>query len=321
MNRLPDRLLDVHVHANGRAAVGEISAFGWSQPRSTFPGWSVADTRAVERLMFGDRHVDRLWIPQPWLGIDFRQAAAHLLEHRRPGELVALCADLDDPEYTLRELDTGRYAAVKSYPFMREPPYARVADYFPNWLCAAAADAAAPLVLHLARPLDQCLREVVSLLEAHPALHVDLAHLGRVSPNASGVAEAFTVVGASGRVWADTSMVTADAVVELALQHLSPSRVMYGSDAPCNLLRVMPVDDPELGRVNASTHDYHWSSAPGQARYGSASQGVDIVHFQSLAAVLAAVDRLAGPAPTSVLDAVFDANARAFLGLADSDSS
>lgn len=82
----------MHAHANGRGAVGRISDFGWTQVRSSFPAWSVPETREVDPLLYGDRPVTRLWMPQPYLGIDFRRAGEHLSAHRRDGDLVALWA-------------------------------------------------------------------------------------------------------------------------------------------------------------------------------------------------------------------------------------
>jgi uncharacterized protein len=131
----------------------------------------------------------------------------------------------------------------------------RIVDYFPGWLCVAAAEASLPIVLHVARPLTQCWREVRSLVEAHPTLRIDLAHMGRVGPDEPGVQEAFEAMVDLDKVAMDTSMVSVAPVLELAFDTIGHERVMFGSDVPFNLLRFLPVDDPDLGRVNASPHD------------------------------------------------------------------
>lgn len=199
------------------------------------------------------------------------------------------------------------------YPFMREPPLERIADYSPGWLCAAAAEASLPIVLHLTRPLTQCWREVRALAEAHPTLRIDLAHMGRVGLDESGVEEAFEAMVDLDTVVMDSSMVSVARVFELAFNTIGHERVMFGSDVPFNLLRFLPVEDPDLGRVNASPHDYHWSHAEGQRRYRDRARSVDIMHFQSVCAVIEAVDRSHSQDSEAVLGRIFDGNARKWL--------
>lgn len=205
VEHLPSRVFDAHAHANGAESVVGLSAFGWTQTRSSFPTWSVADSVQMRQSLYGDRDTARLWIAQPYAGIDHRAANAYLLQHRGAHDLVALCGLPDDPRYTCGQLETGRYAVLKMYPFMREPPFTRISQYFPQWACQAAVAAGIPLILHVPSPLHQCVDEVVALAREHPDLTVILAHLGRESTAHEPTRRAFLAIALLDNVAADTS--------------------------------------------------------------------------------------------------------------------
>jgi Amidohydrolase len=318
VERLPARVVDAHAHANGAEAVIGLSAFGWTQTRSSFPTWSVADSARMRQSLYGDRDVARLWIAQPYAGIDHRVANAYLLQHRGPGDLVALCGLPDDPHYTCEQLETGRYAALKMYPFIREPPFTRISEYFPQWACRAAVAAAVPLILHVPSPLHQCVEEVVALARDHPNLSVILAHLGRESTAHEPTRRAFMTVALLGNVAADTSMARSHDVHLLALDVLGPDKVLFGSDEPFNLLRYTSVVDEQRGVVNVPPRPYHWVATDVYERHRLAVATAEILHFQVLDCLLAAVDRLHGADEKSVLDKVFFRNAQRLLGFSRS---
>jgi Amidohydrolase len=312
--RLPDRIIDAHMHANGAETVVGLSAFGWTQTRSSFPAWAVADSDRIQPSLYGDREVARLWIAQPYAGIDHRAANSYLLEHCKPDDLVALCGLPDDPHYTCEQLQTGRYAALKMYPFVREPPFTRISEYFPRWACRAAVTADVPLILHVPSPLHQCVEEVVTLAREHPGLGVILAHLGRESTAHEPTVRAFQKIARLENVAADTSMARSHDVHLLAMDMLGPNRILYGSDEPFNLLRYASVVDEQRGMINVPPRPYHWVAPEIYERHRHAVAKAEILHFQVLNCLLVAVERLHTSDAKAVLDKVFFRNAQRFFG-------
>jgi predicted TIM-barrel fold metal-dependent hydrolase len=314
IGQLPTQIFDAHAHANGARAVVGLSPFGWTQTRSSFPTWSVADSARMRWSLYGDRDVARLWIAQPYAGIDQRKANAYLLEHRPPGDQVALCGLPDDPRYTCAQLETGRYAALKMYPFIREPPFTRISEYFPQWACRAATAASVPLILHVPSPLHQCIDEVVALARDHPHLIVILAHLGRESTAHQPTQRAFQAAAMLPNLAADTSMARSHDVHLLALDSLGPDRVLFGSDEPFNLLRYAPVADEQRGTVNVPPRPYHWIAPDIFQRHHLTVAHAEILHFQVLGCILAAVNTLHS-AEKGISDKIFFQNAQRLFGL------
>lgn len=232
--------MDCHAHINGPGAAGALSDFGWRQRRSSF----------------------------------------YVLQNRAAGDFAALCGLPDDPGYTLEQLATGAYVALKMYPHYVEPPYRRVADYFPGWAVAAAAEHGIPIVLHLPAPLSECHAEVLDLVEAQTELRIVLAHAGRESHVRNRTDGVLRTLAECSNVVMDTSMVTSRPLLALVLKRLGPERVLYGSDEPFNLLRYIEVDDPEHGRAVVSHHDYHWNK-PWAQRYAERARAAPLLHFQA----------------------------------------
>jgi Amidohydrolase len=317
--RLPSTIFDAHAHANGLAAVGEISDFGWTQARSSFPTWSMEDSNSARKTLYYDRNVARLWIAQPYKGIDHKRANEYLLTERPPSDAVALCGVPDDQAYTVGQLATGNYAALKMYPFMREPPFTQISEYFPSWACEAASAAGTPIVLHLPVPLDECWPDVVDLAKTHPSLKIILAHMGRTWRDNTETRHAFRQVAEIDRIAMDTSMANNPAIHEIGLQTLGRRRILFGSDEPFNLLRYVTIDDSRLGKVHAPPRPYHWSPPDAYRRFQTQAVAAETLHFQVLNAILAAVDCTFAEDVPSVLADVFYQNAQNWFAVAGTE--
>jgi hypothetical protein len=313
LQRLPAHITDVHTHANGADAACELSPFAWTQVRSSFPEWSLDDSAAVTSLLYGDRSITRLWIAQPYHGINHRAANRYLLEHAPLGDMVALCGLPDDPVYTTSEIQRGLYAALKMYPHYREPPYQRLAEYFPDWCLSAAQAAGLAAIVHLPLPLSECVPDVISVARRFPHLKIVLAHLGRQMSADQPARIAFQTAARCQNVAVDTSMRPEQAVHELALQTFGPQRVIFGSDEPFNLLRYVKIFDRVLGRHNVSQRQYHWVPAEVHRAHADAAAAASLLHFQVIRAILAAVARVFPDVVDDVIPRIFDANARAWL--------
>jgi hypothetical protein len=316
LRRLPARIFDSHRHANGADAVIRLSEFAWTQTRSSFPQWSVLDGASVEEHLYGSAQVRSLWFAQPYKGIDHRVANLYLLESKRPGDLVALCGDPEDREYTITALESGLYAALKMYPFMAEPPYTSLHSYFPDWSVAAAASAGLPLILHLPLPLAESLSELETLVGRHPDVKICLAHLGRHHHVDATVERAFRRAAEIPGIMLDTSMAADTQVHALALETFGPERIMFGSDEPFNLLRYRKIVDPEFGRLNVGAFPYHWENAAAAARHRAGVRNALLLHWQVLDAMFGAVDAADYADPEGVVARLMWTNGVAFYGAA-----
>lgn len=314
--RLPNDIVDCHAHVNGRGAASDFSDYGWRQRRSSFPEWDLPSHDAALGTLYARRSVRTIWMPQPHKGIDHKKANAYILRSKRPSDFATLCGLPDDPVYTLDQIASGSYVALKMYPHYTEPPYARIAEYFPSWALQAAAESAMPIILHLPTPLSRCHAEFLDLAEAFPTLRVVLAHLGREHESTERIERLFAELATHPGVVADMSMVTSRPLIRSALRTMGADRILYGSDEPFNLLRYIEVDDPEHGRSVASHHDYHWNKLWARERYGEAAREAPLIHFQALAALLDAICDVFGESEET-LHKIFRDNAFRVFPLTD----
>lgn len=314
LDRLPPAVVDVHAHLNGPDAAHGYSDFGWAQRRSSFPRWSINDSRTIDNLLYGDRRIVRLWMPQPHAGIDHREANRYVLANSSDRDIPMVCAVLDDSSYTEQLVRSGAFVGVKSYPHAVEPAYQHILDFFPHWLLDCAEQEGTPIVLHTPTPISECWQELAEILETHLDLKVVLAHLGREATSSSELQRALEVLGDYDRVVADVSMSTHSDVYDLAFEALGTRRVLFGSDEPFNLLRYREVVDPDYGRKVVSSQAYHWNKSWAIERYGELTHDAPLIHFQVLEELFGAIDRLVEPADEVVTN-VFANNAVRFFGL------
>lgn len=310
---LPTVVFDIHSHANGGAAYLGLSKHGQRQVRSSFPRWSLTDSTAVRGLLYGNRKVRFLRFAQPYRGIDHRAANNYLSDNTPAGDLLALCGLPDDSDYTTNQLRSGRWTALKMYPHYFEPAATELAQFFPDDIVATAAELRIPLILHPHTPITSCYRELLALVQRHPDVRIILAHLGREFTATEKLPEIWRLLSEVPGLVADTSMVCDSAVVASAIQHLGASRVIYGSDEPCNLLRYVSYQHPELGRRVSSDFPYHWLREDLRREYGYIGKGAWLIHFQSIRAILEAISVVAGSACSPLAQAIFHDNAVNFL--------
>ncbi|MFL6076889.1 MAG: amidohydrolase family protein [Mycobacteriales bacterium] len=286
---LPPTLIDIHAHANGSHTVGELSAYGWRQVRSSFPTWSIADSAAVRQLLFGHCAVRMLRFAQPYKGIDHKAANAYLVANSPPGDAVALCGLPDNVSYTEAELRSGRYAALKMYPHYFEPPATGILDYFRPEAVEVAVTLGLPLILHLPKPLTDCIGELLRFAERFPSVRIVLAHLGRQTVATAATLRAFQLASTIPALTMDCSMASNVQVHRLALATLGAERVMFGSDEPMNLLRYVEFDHPTMGRRFVSQHPYHWLAPAIYHGYRHLAVGAVLLHFAVLQALRTAI--------------------------------
>jgi uncharacterized protein len=305
---MPSVVFDVHVHANGRHTVGELSDYGWKQVRSSFPTWSIRDSAAVRDFLYGSRTVRMLRFAQPYKGIDHAAANAYLLANRPPGDAVALCGLPDDTNYTVGELKSSRYVALKMYPHYFEPPATTILGYFtPETV--EAVPTGLPLILHLPRPLADCVDELLRFIERFPDTRIVLAHLGRQPTATTAARRAFRLISTIPTLAMDCSMASNVQIHRLALTELGPDRIIFGSDEPMNLLRYSEFQHPERGRRFISRHPYHWLEPEMYQRYRHLAKGAVLLHFAVIRALRNAISDVCPGDAEQAADSVFRANA------------
>jgi predicted TIM-barrel fold metal-dependent hydrolase len=310
LDQLPAHIIDCHAHATNAESVGSLSAYGKSQARSSFPVWLVRHSDAMREFLYGERRVARYLMAHPFRGIDHRRANDYLLFSAGPDDRITLCGLPDDREYTVRQLRSDRFAALKMYPHYREPPYQRLDEYFPDWALAAAAAAGVPAIVHLPLPLADCIDNVLAVARRNQGTQLVLAHLGRQHAVDQVSVRAFEAAAALPQISADTSMVIEREVHQLALCAFGPHRVLYGSDEPFNLLRYTAFQHPEHGYRLTAKQPYHWLDEAMYEQYRHLAQGAHLVHLQVLRSLIEAVRNEFGAELPAVLQSIFHDNAK-----------
>jgi hypothetical protein len=320
LQRLPSRVIDMHAHLAGPGTFLGFSDFGWSQRRSSFPRWDLADSANVAEYLYGRRGITRFWMPQPQLGFDHRAANDYVLNHADDDGLPILCLTPDQREYAVDQLESGKYRAVKSYPHYREPPYQRIVEYFPEFALEICEQMALPIILHLPRPLTECIDAVVDLAVRYPHVPVVLAHAGRNARADDAYNAALLRLRRYSMIFVDTAMVTSSRIIAATIRNLGAARVLYGSDEPFNLLRYRLVPTRSNGNIAVPGHPYHWSKDWVAKRYGYLAADAPLLHFQSLTAVLGAIDSMKIHRDDTI-QAIFFENASGLFEMGRQDAS
>jgi hypothetical protein len=255
-------------------------------------------------------------MPQPQFGYDHRAENAYVRQVADGHNLPALCVLPNDLGYTLTELRSKKYRAVKSYPHYTEPPFRYIVDFFPHEILETCAEQRTPIILHVPRPLPECVHEVTEIARRYPQLPIILAHAGRSQHSDRAYVSALRRCAPHMNVHADSSMVTDTRVLGSVVRELGPSRMLYGSDEPFSLLRYRTVHTKRHGSLAVPAHPYHWEKPDAKRRYGHMATHAPMIHFQSLAALINAIDwnsARTGADPDETIGLVFhDTAARLF---------
>ncbi len=282
---LPEAIIDVHTHANGPSVVGRLSANALTWVYSSFPDFSLEDSARVQEHFHPNKQIRYLRFANPYKGIDHVQANMYLCSKIPSKDRVAVVALPDRPEYTLREISSQKYVAVKSYPNYFEPPVRKIRDFFTLDILAAAVQADIPIILHVPSPLAICVEELLSIIREFPKLKIVLAHLGRHSHATDQSLAAFEALQPFEKVVVDTSMSPSPGVLKQVFKTFGINRVLYGSDEPMSLLRFVEYAHPTLGRRIMSNYPYHWLNPDQHREYGHLGKGAVHLHWQVLQAI------------------------------------
>ena len=304
---LPHNIFDVHAHANQAQDVGVLPEMILGRPLSTFPAYTLDDSHRLQTVFHPTKQFRHLRFAQPYQGIDWRGANAYLKQHLSIHDLMAVCGDPHDPEYTIAELEDNRASALKMYYFFTTPPVGTIFEYFTPAVLEAAERLRKPIILHPPKPVPDCMDQFRSMLEAYPQLVVIIAHLGLYSEPVGRFREAFLELSQYPNIYADTSMCHSPELVRIGLETLGPHRVMYGSDQPISLIRAHQFFDEEFRRpVLLPDYKYHWVRDEDWQRYNGKCSGITHGHWANLQAIKAALLDVAGTDSTLKEDVFFN---------------
>jgi hypothetical protein len=307
---LPARIFDVHGHANRAADVGVLPNLIMNRPLSTFPSYTIDDSRRLQSVFHPTKEIVYLRFAQPYEGIDWRGANAYLKENLSALDYMAVCGDPRDEGYTIKELEDPRAFALKMYYFFTTPPVKTIYEYFTPNVLEAAERLRKPIILHPPLPVPECMDQFRRMLDDFPDLIVIIAHLGLYSEPVGRFRGAFEELAQYPNVWADTSMCHSSELFRVALETLGSQRIMYGSDQPISLIRAAQFYDNEFRRpVLLPDYRYHWVREEDWIRYRGRYSGMVHGHFENLRAIREIVDSFPGDVAAELKQCIFYNNA------------
>jgi hypothetical protein len=280
---------------------------------STFPSFSLEESREWHSLLHPGKHIRSLRFPKTFRGIDHRAANLYLLKHSDVQDRIALYGLPDDPEYTIETLRYPRVSALKMYYLYLEPLATEICQCFPKVVLEETQSRDVPIILHPPRKITMCLDQIRTLAKDFPRLRICLAHLSLIKSVVSGLEEAFTEIAQLPRIHFDTVLVPSAEVVTMALRVVGTERIMYGSDEPLNLIRSMPYVHPEKGERLATEYPYHWVDSA-ESQYKHLATDVTDAHWQALQAAKTAVSSLPEKEQKVVKQKLFHDNAKLLYG-------
>lgn len=319
---LPDTIIDSHTHSSAPVFNGfEMAPHILNHMMSTFPEVTIEQSGEIDKMFLPGKNISKLRFAHIYPGLDHKAVTEHILKNEGAGDQTALFGLSETPEdieYTISELRSGKYAALKMYYMASQTPKYALFDYFPPEILAVAQEEQVPIILHLPHSLYRSQDEVDVLMERFPNLKVVLAHVGVANvpkPELNPILAAFAK---HPNLYVDTALVDSDAIVFSALHNLGRNRILYGSDEPLNLMRVVTFFNPELqtARVLAD-YPYHWANPEEQSKWRHLADK-PFVHNQwhQLGALVAAV-RATATSPSNyeaIMEDIFAGNARSVFG-------
>lgn len=261
-DQLPSRIIDVHVHAadTGQFDVTRAQSI-LDKSASTFPETTIEQSKQIDEILHPGIEVRKLRFAHAFKGINHRAVNDYLLESSPVEDRVALFGiseNEEEIEYTREELRSERYSGLKMYYCSSSVEKTDLYDYFPKTVLEVAEEVDVPIILHLPKTVSRSMDEIRTLTHDFPDLRVMLAHIGVTWTYPTNFPNTMTEVASYKNITVDTSGVTDPSIIETALEHLGPERVLYGSDEPLNLLREFTYTNPELGPRLLTDYPYHW---------------------------------------------------------------
>lgn len=309
---LPSTVIDAHAHANLPEHVDYINESAYNHMLSTFPSFSIEESRASHKLLHPSTEVRSLRFAKTFKGIAHRAANQYLLEQSPEGDRVALFGLPEDPAYTIDMLHHPRVSALKMYYSYIQPPATTVYEAFPPPILAAAEESCIPVIMHAPKMIVESVDDVIQTTHDFPDLKIALAHLGSSKFNVPGLQDAYDRLATETSIYLDTALNPSSEVIIRALRTFGTDRIMYGSDEPLNLIRSTPYIHPEYGQRITTDLPYHWQNPKEHAEYRHLASKAIHAHWLSLDALKTAIESRPQPEQARTKQAIFHDNAARF---------
>ncbi len=313
-NWLPKNIIDAHSHSNLSEHVDDIPNEAFNHMLSTFPSFTIEESRVIQRLLHPSKSIRSLRFPNVFRGIDHKAANDFLLRHSTDKDRVAIFGLPEDIAYTVDALADPRVAALKMYYSYLRPPATKIYQIFKPRILEAAESTGKPIVLHTPRVITESFEEVITLHNDFPDLAISIAHLGSSKFDLPELQDAYDALAEGTNVMLDTALNPSLEVCVRALKVFGSKRIMFGSDEPLNLIRSVPYVHPEIGQRIVASYPYHWVDPQEHEEYGHLANGAVHSHWLSLLALRGAISNLPETEQESTKQNVFHDNAQVFYG-------
>lgn len=289
-NWLPEEFIDCHVHVGHSKHIIKLDNQIYYRPLCSFPDFNLEQSYKVKRVFHPNKKISAVRMPTPFNGMDHRGLNDYLFEKSLPTDKIALCGIPNDIDYTIKSLKNKRVAALKMYYMFFSPPAQNIYLFFPKAILYEAQSKGIPIILHLPNTASKCIDQVNQLTRDFPNLKVILAHLGIYSEPLEDLKKAYDFFSKNKNIYVDTAMVFSDQAIKIALKYFGENRVLYGSDEPLDLLRVVRYQHPVLGTRLISQYKYHWISQGEYDEYKHLALNTVHAHWQTLLSIKLAIE-------------------------------
>lgn len=242
-SRLPDKLIDFHVHMNlpehVKAITPERIAMDWALEAGLI--MTYEDSQHYLKTMLPDKEVDLLVFPWPLPEADIIANNDYLSKLALDKKVNALMTV--DPkfsaEYCDDNLTNNGFMGFKPYPyFASQVKGAEVSifDFMSKEHLAVLDKHEKILMLHLPRagrlPDKDNIKELLEMRQEFPNVKIVLAHYGRCF-NHNTLVESLDILGKDVEgFYFDTAAVINPKVYEVAFERISEDKMLFATDMP-----------------------------------------------------------------------------------------
>jgi uncharacterized protein len=321
---LPPRIYDAHTHvasaSHRRVPMTEAMRRQY-WVNELFEPIDAPTAERCYRTVFPNRQLTAVCFGMPDLDFDLDAGNAYLQTECPPRHWYSLA--VIQPQWTQEKiahlLDQPGVIGLKPYYSLislnRETRDAHleasIFEFLPHHILEVANDRYAWITLHVPKAARlghaDNVREVRELRRRYPDLTVVIAHLGRcyTEPHAQ---EALPQFADDPGLYFDTSAVVNSASHRVALQHLGPERVLYGSDNPIFYMRGRR---QYSGRnyVNRTSYPFYFNK---DRETPEVEAGYTLFMYEDLRAIKQACEDL-GIRPGKKVEAIFHDNAERLI--------
>lgn len=309
--RLPKKIIDAHAHYADQKHVTDIDENSKNHIISTFPYFTIQNSIDFSKLFYPNCLVNFLRFGMVFRGIDYVSMNRDIGNNNPDGDKIALFGPQDNIQYILNELKTGRYSALKMYYSYARPISSTIKQVFPESVLDLTEKLSIPIILHLPRPINFVIDELLHIKQAFPNLKITICHLGSSEIFSKDIQKSFAQIEDETDFVFDTSMNHNEASIKSILNEVNPRRIMFGSDAPFNLIRSVPYIHPQKGSRVITERVYHWTDQTEYDQYSHIAKNAVHAHWRVVSNLLDSIES-AYANDKNVKNMIFFENAKAF---------